>query len=86
MQTRQLLIFIVLSLIAAAVVTEAVSLYQERHARVEVDAPAVRVDTDKPGGGTSVDAPGVHIENDKNGVKVQAPGVDIEVPPKQPQN
>jgi hypothetical protein len=85
MQPRPLLIFIALSLAAAAIVIGAVSAYQRSHAQVVVDAPAVKVDTDKPGGGTSVDTPFAHIENNKDGTKVEAPGVKIEVP-KSPNN
>ncbi len=83
MQTRQLMVFIALSLLAAAAVVGAVTAFRSP-TTATVDTPAVNVDTDKPGGGTTVDAPNVHIEKDKDGTKVEAPGVKIEVP-KSPQ-
>lgn len=86
MQTRQLLIFIALSLIAAGVVIAAVTAYQRTHTQVLVDTPDAKVETNKPGDKTSVDAPYAHIESGKEGTKIEAPGVKIEVPPKQPQN
>lgn len=86
MQTRQTLIFVGLCLLAAIVVVIAVTSYQRSRSGIPVTAPAVQVETDKPGGGTSVDAPGVHVEQDNSGTKVEAPGVKIEVPPKQPQD
>ncbi|MBS0250332.1 MAG: hypothetical protein JSR78_04635 [Proteobacteria bacterium] len=86
MQTRQLLVFIALSLIAAGIVIGAVTAYQRSHTQVLVDTPAVKVETDKPGGETTVDAPYTHIEKGNDGTKIEAPGVKIEVPPKQPQN
>ncbi|MBS0233871.1 MAG: hypothetical protein JSR99_10335 [Proteobacteria bacterium] len=86
MQTRQIVIFIGLCILAAVVVAVAVTSYQRSHSQAVVDAPAVHVETDKPGGGTSVDAPGVHVQRDESGTKVEAPGVKIEIPPKQPQN
>lgn len=85
MQTRQLLIFIALSLIAAGVVIAAVSGYQRSHKEVLVDTPAVKVQTGKPDGETSVDAPSTHIEKNKEGTKIEAPGVKIEIP-KSPSN
>lgn len=86
MQTRQLLVFIALSLIAAGIVVGAVTAYQRSHTQVIVDTPATKVETNKPGDSTTVDAPYTHIEKDKDGTKIEAPGVKIEVPPKQPQN
>ncbi len=81
MQTRQIVIFIGLCLLAAVIVVVAVTSYQRSRPQAVVDAPAVHVETDKPGGGTSVEAPGVHIQRDESGTKVEAPGVKIEVPP-----
>lgn len=86
MQTRQFLVFIALSLIAAGIVIGAVTAYQRSHSQVIVDTPATKVETNKPGDNTTVDAPYTHIEKDKDGTKIEAPGVKIEVPPKQPQN
>lgn len=86
MQTRQLLIFIALSLITAGIVIGAVTAYQRSHTQVLVDTPAAKVETNKPGGETTVDAPYTHIEKGNDGTKIEAPGVKIEVPPKQPQN
>ena len=49
--------------------------------RTEVlfDGPAVRVETNKATGETTVDAPFAHVEKDANGTHVQAPGVDVQV-------
>ena len=76
MQTRQLLIFIALILLAAGVVIGAVTAYQRSHNAVLVETPA----GNKPADKTTVDAPNVHIENDKDHTKIEAPGVKIEVP------
>jgi hypothetical protein len=80
MQTRQLLIFVALSLLAVVVVMASVSAYRDRSAQVSVDTPAAKVDTDKSSGQTTIDAPYTHIEKDKDGTKIEAPGVKIEVP------
>ena len=80
MQTRQLLIFIALILLAAGVVVGAVTAYQRSHNEVLIDTPAVNVEANKPGDKTTVDAPNAHIENDKDHTKIEAPGVKIEVP------
>jgi hypothetical protein len=81
MQTRQLIVFVALSLLAAVVVIAAVTGYQRSHSpEVKIDTPAARVDTDNATGKTSIDAPYVHIEKDKNGTHVEAPGVKVDVP------
>jgi hypothetical protein len=58
----------------------AVSLYHGALRQGVTDAPKVKVDTDKPNGGTSVDAPFAHVETGKNGTQVETPGVKVEVP------
>jgi hypothetical protein len=78
MQARQLLIFVALSLLAVVVVLAAVSAYRDRSPHV--DTPAAKVETEKPNGQTTIDAPYTHIEKDKEGTKIEAPGVKIEVP------
>lgn len=80
MQPRPLIIFIALSLVAAAIVIGAVSIYQRSHTQVVVEPSKTNVETGKSGGGTSIDAPSVHVESGKEGTKVEAPGVKIEVP------
>jgi hypothetical protein len=80
MQTRQALIFIALSIAAAAIVYGAVTAYQSSHTEVLVDTPAVRVETNKATGETTVDAPLTHVEKDSAGAKVDAPGVKVETP------
>ncbi|RUO98114.1 hypothetical protein [Hyphomicrobium sp.] len=80
MQTRQLLIFIALSLIAVVAVMAAVSAFRRTEPPVQVQAPAASVDTDKSTGKTTIDAPYAHIEKDNSGTKIEAPGVKIEVP------
>lgn len=57
--------------------------YQRSQSEVLVDSPAVRVETNKATGETTVDAPFAHVEKDESGTRVQAPGVDVNVP-KQP--
>ena len=42
----------------------------------------VSVETNKATGETTVDAPFAHVEKDQNGTRVQAPGVNIDVPKK----
>jgi hypothetical protein len=80
MQMRQLLIFIALIVLAAAAVIATISAFQRSHSQVQVDTPAVKVETRKPDGSISVGAPSAHIENDKDNTKIDAPGVKIEVP------
>ncbi len=81
MQTRQLIVFIGLSLLAAIVVITAVTAYHRSHSpQVKIDTPAAHVETDNATGKTSIDAPFVHVEKDKNGISVEAPGVKVDVP------
>jgi hypothetical protein len=54
--------------------------YQRSQSEVLVDGPAVRLETNKATGETTIDAPFAHIENDGSGTRVQAPGVDVNVP------
>ncbi len=80
MQTRQLLIFVALSLLAVVVVIAAVSAFRDSHTAVQVETPAAKVDADKPADHTTIDVPYTHIEKDKDSTKIEAPGVKIEVP------
>jgi len=75
------LIVVVLLLVAGGVYA-----YQRSQTEVLVDSPAVRVETNKATGETTVDAPFAHIEKDASGTRVQAPGVDIDVPKASPEN
>lgn len=54
--------------------------YQQSQTEVLVDSPAVRVKSNKATGETTVDAPFARIEKDASGTRVEAPGVDINVP------
>lgn len=54
--------------------------YQQSQTEVLVDSPAVRVELNKATGETTVDAPFARIEKDASGTRVEAPGVDINVP------
>lgn len=83
MQSRQLGI-LVLTIAVCAALVGGVLAYQRPspEAGVQVDAPTVRVETDKPSGQTSVDAPFARVDDNANGTHVQAPGVDIQVPKK----
>jgi hypothetical protein len=82
METRQLLIFVALSVMAAVAVIGAVTMYQSAQHPPAADGAAVRVESDKAAGGTTVDTPFAHVETGKDGTKVEAPGVNIETPPK----
>jgi hypothetical protein len=66
-----------------ALVAGGVYAYQRSQSEVLVDSPAVRVETNKATGETTVEAPFARIEKDESGTRVQAPGVDVNVP-KQP--
>ncbi len=77
MPIRPLLIFLALILITAGIVIEAVTAYRRPP---HEPAPAVQVDSNKATGNTTVDAPSAHVEQNKDGTKVEAPGVKIEVP------
>jgi hypothetical protein len=81
MQTRQIGI-LALAILAIVVVVGGVTAYQRSQTEVLVDGPGVRVETNKATGETTVDAPFAHIEKDANGTRVQAPGVDVQVPKK----
>jgi hypothetical protein len=80
MQTRQLIVFLALSLLAAVVVVGAVTAYQRSQSEVLVDTPAVRVETNKATGETKIDAPFAHVEKDSEGTHIDAPGVKVETP------
>ncbi|HVZ03132.1 hypothetical protein [Hyphomicrobium sp.] len=54
--------------------------YQRSQSDVVVDSPAVRVETNKATGETTVEAPFTRVKKDQNGTQVQAPGVSIDVP------
>ncbi len=81
MQTRQIGI-LALAILAIVVVVGGVTAYQRSQTEVLVDSPAVRVETNKATGETTVDAPFARVEKDANGTRVQAPGVDVQVPKK----
>ena len=81
MQTRQIGI-LALAILAIVVVVGGVTAYQRSQTEVLVDGPAVRVETNKATGETTVDAPFARVEKDANGTHVQAPGVDVQVPKK----
>jgi len=74
---------IALIILLFALIAGGVYAYQRSQSEVLVDSPAVRVETNKATGETTVDAPFAHVEKDQNGTHVQAPGVDVNVP-KQP--
>jgi hypothetical protein len=64
----------------AAVLVGGVMAYQRSQNEVLVDTPAVRIETNKATGETTVDAPFAHVEKDRNGTRVDAPNVKIDVP------
>jgi hypothetical protein len=74
---------IALVVVLFLLVVGGVYAYQRSQSEVRVDRPAVHVETNKTTGETAVDAPFAHVEKDENGTRVQAPGVDVNVP-KQP--
>jgi len=78
MQTRQIGI-LALAILAIVVVVGGVTAYQRSQTEVLVDGPAVRVETNKATGETTVDAPFARVEKDATGTNVQAPGVDVQV-------
>jgi NAD/NADP transhydrogenase alpha subunit len=51
-----------------------------REPATTVNAPGVQVETGDQRGGTAVRAPYTNVETDRDGVRVQAPGVDITFP------
>ncbi len=80
---------IALVIVLFALIAGGVYAYQRSQTEVLVDSPAVRVETNKATGETTVDAPFAHVEKDGSGTRVQAPGVDVNVPkepPKVPSN
>ncbi len=80
MPTRQLIIFVALSLLTAAAVVIAVTTYQRSRQHVLVDAPGVHIETGKDAGKTSIDAPLTHVEKDAGGTHIEAPGDKVDVP------
>lgn len=74
---------IALVVVLFALIVGGVYAYQRSQSEVLVDGPAVRIETNKATGKTTVEAPFARIEKDENGTRVQAPGVDVNVP-KQP--
>jgi len=77
---------IALVVVLFVLVVGGVYAYQRSQTEVLVDSPAVRVETNKVTGETTVDAPFAHIEKDGNGTRVEAPGVDVNVPKDPPPN
>ncbi|MEQ1653593.1 MAG: hypothetical protein ABL897_13985 [Hyphomicrobium sp.] len=75
---------LVVVLLAAGVIL-AGSVWAMRQSEAERGAsfkgPGVSVET--RGGDVKIDAPYTSIQKDANGTRIQAPGVDIELPPKQ---
>ncbi|WP_041320965.1 hypothetical protein [Hyphomicrobium denitrificans] len=74
---------IALVVVLSALVVGGVYVYQRSQSEVLVDSPAVRIETNKATGETKVEAPFTRVEKDESGTRVQAPGVDVNVP-KQP--
>jgi hypothetical protein len=74
---------IALVIVLFALIVGGVYAYQRSQSEVLVDSPAVRVETNKATGETKVEAPFARVEKDESGTRVQAPGVDVNVP-KQP--
>ncbi|MBN9281917.1 MAG: hypothetical protein J0H37_06620 [Hyphomicrobium denitrificans] len=77
---------IALVIVLFALIAGGVYAYQRSQTEVLVDSPAVRVETNKATGETTVDAPFAHVEKDGSGTRVQAPGVDVNVPKEPPPN
>lgn len=77
---------IALVVVLFALLVGGVYAYQRSQTEVLIDSPAVRVETNKATGETTVDAPFAHIEKDSSGTHVQAPGVDVNVPKDPPPN
>lgn len=77
---------IALVVVLFALLVGGVYAYQRSQTEVLVDSPAVRVETNKATGETTVDAPFARVEKDGSGTRVQAPGVDITVPKEPSQN
>jgi hypothetical protein len=69
---------IALAIILFAIIVGGVFAYQRSQNEVVVDSP-LRVETNKATGETTVDAPFAHVEKDRNGTRVRAPGVDVNV-------
>ncbi len=80
MQTRELIVFLGMSLLAMLIVIGGVTAYQRSQPEVLVDTPAVRVETNKATGDIKVDAPFAHVEKNDQGTRVDAPGVKVETP------
>lgn len=80
MEARHLMIYAGLSAVAVIAVVGGVAAYQRSQTEVLIDTPAVRVETNKATGETTVDAPFAHVEKDERGVRVDAPGVKVDTP------
>jgi len=76
---------IALVIVLFALIAGGVYAYQRSQTEVLVDSPAVRVETNKATGETTVDAPFARVEKDDRGTRVQGPGVDFIVPKEPPQ-
>jgi hypothetical protein len=74
---------IALVVVLFALVVGGVYAYQRSQSEVLVDSPAVRVERNNATGETKIEAPFTRVEKDQSGTRVQAPGVDVNVP-KQP--
>jgi len=84
MDARHLMIYLGLSTLAVIAVVGGVAAYQRSQSDVLIEAPFVRVETNKATGETKVDAPFAHVEKDNQGTRVEAPGVKIDVPNRTP--
>jgi hypothetical protein len=71
-----------LALLAFVLLVGGVVAFQRSQQQVLVDSPAVRIETNKSTGKTTVDAPFAHVEKDASGTHIEAPGVDVQVPKK----
>lgn len=80
MEARHLMIYAGLSAVAVIAVVGGVAAYQRSQTDVLVDTPAVRVETNKATGETTVDAPFTRVEKDERGTRVEAPGVNVDTP------
>lgn len=69
----------VIALLAVAV-AGGVIVARQSAPDTSVTAPSVRVEADKANGDTKVEAPFTEVEKNEDGVRVQAPGVDVKVP------
>ncbi|MFN0219339.1 MAG: hypothetical protein ACKVP4_11050 [Hyphomicrobium sp.] len=70
-----------LGLVAVAI-AGSVILARSGEPTTTVTAPGVRVETGRENGDATITAPYTNIEKDADGTRIQAPGVDINIPRK----